>query len=120
MQHFAYSLKILSIPLKTRLRCVAKEITEAAVGSTTEVLIESGAAYATDEGTVSESSSDEGADETASEIAAEGSSVEAATQADTAPAPEASSEAERACWISDRELRTGFSHLPALPPTAPS
>ena len=70
----------------------AKEITEAAVGSTTEVLIESGAAYATDEGTVSESSSDEGADETASEIAAEGSSVEAATQADTAPAPEASSE----------------------------
>ena len=59
----------------------AKEIAEAAVGGTTEALIESGAAYA----------SDENADETASEIAAEGSSVEAA-QADAALAPATSSE----------------------------
>ena len=71
----------------------AKEITEAAVGSTTEVLIESGAAYASDESSESEASSAEDTGETASEITSEGSSVEAAAQADTAPAPEASSEA---------------------------
>lgn len=74
----------------------AKEITEAAVGSTTEVLIESGAAYASDESSVPEASSaltDESTAETAAEAAAEGSTVEAAAQADTAPAPEASSEA---------------------------
>ena len=73
------------------LPAAAKEIAEAAVGGTTEALIESGAAYASDESSVSEASSDEGAHETASEIAAEGASVEAA-QADAAPAPATSSE----------------------------
>ena len=98
----------------------AKEITEAAVGSTTEVLIESGAAYASDESSVSEASSDEGAHETASEVAAEGSSVEAAEQVDTAPAPESSSKADAESTEAAESTSEGASASEEEPEAAPA
>ena len=98
----------------------AKEIAEAAVGGTTEALIESGAAYASDESSVSEASSDEGAHETASEVAAEGSSVEAAEQVDTAPAPESSSKADAESTEAAESTSEGASASEEEPEAAPA